>query len=64
MADGRLSRRKVGAARLRFGGREAHCQVILGEPDDSSLLGVLTLEQLGLSLDPLKRTLNPMPIRM
>ena len=64
MADGRLAHRKVGAARIRFQGRQALCQVILGEADDSPLVGVLTLEQLGLALDPLKRSLHAMPIRM
>lgn len=64
MADGRLARRKVGSARIKIGEREAPCQVILGETDDSSVVGVVTLEQLGFSLDPLKRKLNPMPVRM
>jgi hypothetical protein len=32
--------------------------VIFGEPGDSTLLGALTLEALGLVLDPLKRDLN------
>jgi len=34
--------------------------VILGEPGDEALLGVMTLGILGLVLHPFKRTLEPM----
>jgi len=34
--------------------------VILGEPGDEPLLGVVTIEILGLVLNPFKRTLEPM----
>jgi hypothetical protein len=33
--------------------------VILGEPGDEPLLGVVTLEILGIVLHPFKRTLEP-----
>jgi hypothetical protein len=36
--------------------------VIFGEEGDYCLLGVLTLEALGLVLDPLKRELRPRPL--
>ncbi|MFI5351646.1 MAG: hypothetical protein ACHQZS_01700 [Candidatus Binatales bacterium] len=36
--------------------------MIFGEPGDSQLLGALTLEALGLSLDPLRRELKPLPM--
>jgi hypothetical protein len=36
--------------------------VIFGEPGDANLLGALTLESLGLSLDPLKRELRELPM--
>jgi predicted aspartyl protease len=36
--------------------------VILGEPGDEALLGLVTLEILGLILHPFKRTLEPMPM--
>ncbi|MHC4253941.1 MAG: aspartyl protease family protein [Planctomycetota bacterium] len=39
---------------------EGHTPVILGEPGDEALLGVVTLEVLGLVFDPFKRTLHPM----
>ena len=39
---------------------EAHTPVILGEEGDEPLLGVVTLEILGLVLNPFNRTLQPM----
>ena len=39
---------------------EAHTPVILGEEGDEALLGTVTLEILGLVLNPFDRTLNPM----
>ena len=36
--------------------------VIFGEEGDSALLGAFTLEALGLSLDPLRRELRPLPM--
>jgi hypothetical protein len=39
---------------------EATSPVILGERNDMALLGAVTLESLGLVLNPLERTLAPM----
>jgi hypothetical protein len=39
---------------------EGHTPVVLGEADDHALLGVVTLEILGLVFNPFKRTLQPM----
>jgi len=40
---------------------ENHTPVILGEPgDNQALLGVVTLEILGLVFNPFSRTLHPM----
>jgi hypothetical protein len=36
--------------------------VIFGEKGDSTLLGAMSLEALGLALDPLKRELRPLPM--
>jgi hypothetical protein len=36
--------------------------VIFGEAEDSVPLGALTLEALGLVLDPLRRELKPLPM--
>ena len=39
---------------------EGHTPVILGEPGDEALLGTVTLEILGLVLNPFTRELQPM----
>ncbi len=36
--------------------------VIFGEPGDATLLGTVTLESLGLILDPIRRELRPLPM--
>ncbi|WP_313885033.1 hypothetical protein [Desulfofundulus sp. TPOSR] len=43
---------------------EAHTPVILGEPGDEALLGVVTLEILGLVLNPFNRILQPMRVAL
>lgn len=63
-ADGRVEQRPIGFAMATFGNKTVPTQVILGEPDDSKLLGVLTLEEMGLVLNPLKRTLEVAELRM
>lgn len=55
-------RRRVGHAVFEIEGREGISKVIFGRPDDASLLGMVTLEMLGLSLDPLKRRLRPLKL--
>jgi predicted aspartyl protease len=62
LADGSKIVRRKGGALFKFGARIGVSDVIFGEADDSQLLGALTLEALGLSLDPLKRELNPLPM--
>jgi len=62
LADGRRISRRKGGAVFRFKDRVGVADVIFGEPGDSNLLGAFTLEALGLSLDPLKRELNELPM--
>jgi hypothetical protein len=45
---------------MAFSMGESHSPVILGEPGDAPLLGVVTLENLGLVFNPFTRTLHPM----
>jgi hypothetical protein len=59
----RIERRK-GIAAFTYGERVGGGDVIFGEPGDSNLLGALTLEALGLSLDPLRRELKPLPMML
>ena len=64
LADGTELTRAVGAALFRFRGEQAGSTVIFGEPGDATLLGVVTLEELGLILDPMRRELRPMPMSL
>src|SRR5512142_2706420 len=60
LADGSTVERAISEVHLRLAQGEGHTPVILGEPGDQALLGVVTLEILGLVLHPFKRTLEPM----
>lgn len=62
LADGSTVERRKGVAIFRYGKRVGGADVIFGERDDSVLLGALTLEALGLSLDPLRRELRELPM--
>ena len=62
MANGERIVRKQGIALFRYKGRVGGADVIFGEDGDSDLLGATTLESLGLSLDPIKRELRPLPM--
>lgn len=64
LADGTTIRRKKGVALFRYEGRVGGADVIFGEREDSTLLGAFTLEALGLSLDPLRRELRPLPMML
>lgn len=59
LADGTKVKRDVGSALIKFRGREIASPVILGKEKDSPLIGILTLESLGLVLDPFARKLHP-----
>ena len=60
LADGTTIERRVSECHLSLPQGEGHTPVILGEPDDEALLGVITLEELGLVLNPFTRELQPM----
>ena len=62
LADGSVIKRRKGVALFKYGMKVGGADVIFGAPGDSQLLGVLTLEALGLVLDPLRRELKPMPM--
>ena len=64
LADGTSIERDVSECHITLAGEEGHTPVILGETGDEPLLGVITLEILGLVLDPFKRTLQPMHLRL
>jgi len=64
LADGTLIKRDVSECYLILPQGEGHTPVILGEESDEALLGIVTLEILGLVFNPFKRTLEPMKMML
>ena len=62
LANGDQIERPLGDALFRYKENRGAAPMIFGEPGDSNLLGVVTLEALGYVLDPLKRELRPLPM--
>jgi predicted aspartyl protease len=62
LADGSEAKRQVGFALFEIDGRRGASKVIFGIAGDATLLGAVTLEELGLMLDPLRRQLRPLPM--
>jgi len=60
LADGTTVEREISECHITLPQGEGHTPVILGEPGDEPLLGIVTLEILGLVLNPFTRTLQPM----
>ena len=60
LPDGTTVERQVSECHLSLPQGEGHTPVILGQPGDEPLLGAVTLEILGLVLNPFQRTLQPM----
>jgi clan AA aspartic protease len=59
LADGSIIQRDVSHCFIKFQDERAPSPVVLGEANDAALLGTLTLEIMGLVLDPFQRTLRP-----
>lgn len=64
LADGTTIERAIAEAYLILPQGEAHTPVVLGEDGDQALLGIVTLEILGLVFNPFDRTLQPMRVLM
>lgn len=62
LADGTDIKRRMGTALFFYEGEEGGSPVIFGEEGDSALLGVVSLEALGLIFDPFQRQLRPLPM--
>jgi predicted aspartyl protease len=62
LADGSQIIRRRGDLLFTMDGHRGAAPVIFGERGDSSLLGAVTLEALGVILDPIKRELRPLPM--
>ena len=59
LANGQKIERDGSGALYRIGEYEGHAPVIFGEEGDQSILGVTTLEALGLQVDPVTQQLKP-----
>jgi predicted aspartyl protease len=60
LADGTPVEREISECHITLPQGDGHTPVILGLEGDEALLGVVTLEILGLVLNPFNRTLQPM----
>ena len=49
-------------ALFEIGDRRGSSPVIVGERGDATVIGAVTLEAMGMMLDPLKRELRPLPM--
>ena len=58
-ADGRMVPVDVGETMIRLEGLQFHTPVIFAEENEPSLLGVVTLEQAALAVDPVAGSLIP-----
>lgn len=63
LADGTTMKRQIGNAYVTYNDIEVGTPVILGEEGDQPMLGIITLEGMGVLLDPFKRTLIPAKLR-
>jgi predicted aspartyl protease len=64
LADGTVITRGVSECTFEIAGGEATSPVVLGHDDEVALLGIVTLETLGLVLHPLSRRLMPMRLQL
>ena len=59
LADGSVVEREVGIIQVKVKERVAHTTVVFGEKGDVQVLGMTTLEELGLQVDPITGELKP-----
>jgi len=64
LVDGTSIERDVSHCMFTYAGIRAPSPVVLGLPGDEALLGSLTLENMGLVLDPFNRTLRPIRAKL
>ena len=60
LADGTILRRPLSECMMEIEGERATSPTVLGGPGDMPLLGAVSLETVGLVLNPFTRTLHPM----
>lgn len=61
LADGRMVDHDVAQVQVRLDGRRRYTVVVFGEERTECLLGVVTLEEFRLGVDPVNRRLIPVP---
>ena len=61
LADGRRVEYEISQVRVRIDGRERFTICIFGDEGSTPLLGTVTLEEFGLSVDPINKQLTPVP---
>lgn len=61
LADGTVKGYPYGLARIEFMGEITAGRVIFGPPGSEPLLGVTALESVGITVDPVTRTLKRLP---
>lgn len=61
LANGEEVEKKIGEVKFFFRDRSATSKVVFGNPD-VFLLGITTLENLGMILDPISREIKPLPM--
>jgi len=64
LADGSVISRDVSECHFALQGKTGSSPVVLGEGDEVALLGAVTLECLGLMLNPLTREIRPMRLML
>jgi predicted aspartyl protease len=62
LANGQPVKRRTGEARIKLNAESATCVVPFGEKGDNALLGVTTLENLGLIFDRIRQKLMSLPM--
>jgi len=61
LADGSKTAREMGGAYFEYQGTGGVAPALFGVPGDMNLLGVTTMEAMGLMIDPLTRDLRRLP---
>ena len=64
LANGESIVREMGIAVFEYLSERTAAPVIFGEEGDAALMGATTLEGFGFILDPFRRELRPMPMRL
>lgn len=64
LANGEVVTRDLGSAVFEYQGQRGDSLVIFGQEGDEPLLGATTMEGFGLILDPFRRELKPIPMRL